>query len=308
MYSHSFRNSVVSSTLTLPVAAVGVLVLWMLPAVADGLLWGGLAVTGLTTYVVMELNARNALLRIRSRLMSVTYLVLMLVCPFLHGWSPAALSALCFALGHATLFASYQQTRPEAYVFHTFLFAGIGSLAFPPLLVVAVGYYFSMLFQLRNLTGRSFVAGLLGLLLPYWLHAAHAIWHNRLDTAFLPLLEQLRPRIPDYASVPAGRWVTLGVVGFFALLAFIHFFHTAYNDKIRTRMMFYVIATQEVLLAAGFGLLPHCFDALLRLFLVNSSLLIAHYFALGRGRFFNAWFNVSLLLLAALGVYNYFFA
>lgn len=175
MHSHSLRDTVVQGTLTLPVAALATLALWMLPDATDARLWGGLAATGLTTYVIMELNTRHALLRIRSRMMSTTYLALMLACPFLHEWSAGAGVAACFALSYAALFASYQQARAEGYVFHAFLFAGLGSLAFPPLLAVAAGYYFSMLFQLRNLTGRTFLAGLLGLALPYWLYAAYAI-------------------------------------------------------------------------------------------------------------------------------------
>ena len=70
-------------------------------------------------------------------------------------------------------------------------------------------------------------------------------------------------------------------------------------------MLIYVIVTQQVLLLAGMLLLPQAVHTQFRLFLLNSSLLIAHHMSLARGRLFDLWFYLSLLLLVALGVFNY---
>lgn len=285
--------------------AIVMLALWVIPNPTSLELWGGLAATFVTAYLIMELNNRNALLRIRSRMVSTTFMAFMLVCPSLHAWSMDCLPSICMVLGYFMLFSSYQLIRAEGYVFHAFLCLGIGSIVFPPMLVLALAYYFSMLFQLRNLTWRTLMAGILGLLVPYWIYAAYAIWNNNLDTAFLYLNHWFEPRIPNYHLLSIQQWTTLGVVMFFTIISFIHFFHTAYNDKIRTRMLFYVVATVQVFLTVGMVLLVDSFDLQMRLFIVNSSLLVAHYYALGKGRLFDTWFNLSLLLLIALGVFNY---
>ena len=73
------------------------------------------------------------------------------------------------------------------------------------------------------------------------------------------------------------------------------------------RRLFYVVVTQQLALTAGVALLPAHLDVLLALLILNSSLLAGHYYAVGKGRFFDAWFNVSLLLVVALGVVNYVF-
>lgn len=307
MQRHTLRDRIVTGSFTLPVMAVLTLLIWVIPNPEDGVRWVGLGVTLLTAYAIMELNNRNSLLRIRSRLMSTTYLMLMAICPMLHGWSEEMIPGLCLIMSYGVLFASYQQVRPQGYAFHAFLLISLGSLFFPPLLLCGVAYFISMIFQLRTFTWRSFTAALLGTAVPYWGYAAYAIWQNHLDTAFLYLTDWFHPTLPDYSRLPLPMLVTCGTVLLFSLLAFVHFFHTAYNDKIRTRMYFYVITTQEVLLAAGMLLLPDHATQTLRLLIINSSLLIAHYYALGRGRFFGGWFNVSLLLLIALGVYNLLF-
>lgn len=305
MRTITLRHKIVSSTFTLPIMAVVSVLLWMLPNVASVDLWLGLVVTGLNAYLIMELNNRNALLRIRSRMMSVTYLALMLACPALHEVSLSAVPALCLTLAYFVLFASYQQPRAEGYVFHAFLFLGIGSIVFPPLLVLALAYYICMLFQLRVFNWRTFVAGILGMGVPYWGKTAYGVWQNSLDTEFTYLEPWFEPQLPHYAQLNLNQWVTLGFVFALSLLAFIHFIRTAYNDKIRTRMLLYAVAVVEVFLAVGIALLPQFYDVQLRLFIANSALLIAHHYALGKGRFFDAWFYLNILLLVALGAFNY---
>lgn len=299
------RKSIVTGEFTLPVMALLTLPLWALPDWANWSLWAGLVLTGFTAYLIMELNNRNTLLRIRSRMMSTTFLFLMLICPQLHGLHSGMLSMLLWVLSYHTLFASYQHRRPEGYVFHTFLCVGLGSLLFSPLLLFALGFYFCLLIPLRGLTWRTFMAGIFGLALPYWASAAYAIWHNRLDSAFLYLPQWFVPQLPDYSVLSQAEVISAVVLLLFSIPAFIHFFHTAYNDKIRIRMLFYCITTQQVLLTAALVGLPQYYHDIMPIYVVNTALLMAHYYALARARWFPAWFNLSALLLSALGIYNY---
>jgi len=151
------------------------------------------------------------------------------------------------------------------------------------------------------------MAGLLGLSVPYWFYTAYAIWESRLDTAFLYLKQWFTFQLPDYTQLSPSQWVTAGALAVLSLFAFVHFFHTAYNDKIRTRMFFYVISTQEIALAAGLALLPQYYNEQLALLALNSSPLLAHYYALAKGRFADIWFCLSVLILVCVGVFNYLF-
>ena len=305
MYTHTFRNTVVTGTFTLPVMMAVTLVLWLAPDAGSWQQWLGMGLTGLTAYLIMELNNRNSLLRVRSRLMSTTYLALMAACPALHAWNEGMLPVLCYVASYFLLFDSYQQLRPEGRIFHAFLFAGIGSIVFPPMLLLAVCYLVSMLFQLRSFTFRTLMAAVMGIVVPYWFVAAWAIWQNHLDTAFSYITEWFSPTLPDYSLLTLPQLVTGAFIIVLSVTALIHFFHTAYNDKIRTRMLFYVLATQEIMLLCGMVLLPSHYEELLRLILVNSSAFLAHYYALARGRFFDLWFYVSIALVVALAVFNH---
>ena len=306
LYRHSFRNTVVSGSFTLPVMFLLTAVCWMLPDVSSLERWGGLALTAVTAYLLMEMNTRFSLLRVRSRLVSTSFLFLMLIHPSLQTLDVQMLQPLCLVLGYFMLFSTYQQYRSEGYVFHAFLFLGIGSLFFPFILFLIPVYWIGMLFFLRSFTFRSLVAGLLGLLMPYWFYVAYAVWENRLDSLPAALLSHFSFRLPDFELLTTGEMVSGAVLTFFSLCALVHLFHTAYNDKIKTRMLFYTVVTAQILLCIALWLIPSEFITIFRLFIVNSAILMAHYYATGNGRFFDAWFNVSLLLLVALGIYQHF--
>lgn len=293
------------SSLTLPVVFVSVAILWLLPGVRERELWFGLFGTGVTAYLMIEWNNRHALLRVRSQLTSSTFLVLSVACPFLHRWTADMLLPTCLAGAYFLLFSSYQKVRAEGETFHAFLCIGLGSLLFPPIVVVVPFLYFSMILQMRSFSLRSFLAGCLGLLLPYWMYMGWAVWHNRLDEVLAMAGGYVRAPSPDYAVIGLHERVSLVFVIALVLISVVHYLRTAYNDKIRTRMFFYVLIIQVFLLISLLALFPQWHSPVLRLLLVPASPLIGHYLALARGRFMNAWFILILLSAGALAAFNY---
>ncbi len=304
MYEHTFQHRVAVSNATLPIAACLTVAAWMSGDWSDWRLWAGLALTAAMAYFVAVWNSVYMLLRIRSRLVSSTYLVLVAACPFLHRWDVSLIPAAC-ALGvYFLLFRSYQKSRPEPDVFHAFIFYGVGSLFFPQWLYFVPVFWGAMLIRLRSLTLRSISAAVLGLMLPYWALAAYAVWQNRLDTAFLFLSDLLRFDAPSYAGLPLSHVVSFAFVSFYLVLGVVHFSRTAYNDRIRVRMYLRLLITQAVLLGAFLVAQPRHFDVLFPLYVLTASPIIGHYLALVRGRFMGVWFVLSLLLFGGLFVFN----
>ena len=300
----NFRHKVVTGALTLPVCSLLTCVLWYFSREDSVAHWLGLVVVGLSAYVIAEWNNRNALLRIRSRLMSAVYLVLMAAFSFLHQWNLETLSTLSLLGAYFMLFGAYQKPRAEVDVFHAFVLLGIGGLVFPLLLFLVPFFFSSMLIQLRVLNWRTFCAGVIGLLLPYWFCGIWAFWT---DT-----FEQDLQWWTGYFSLPAWEtlsfdWeqiVSFGFLAVLVLISVIHFVRTSFNDKIRTRMLLYIIMLQEVVLASLLVVWPNYFETWMFLLVANSCPFIAHYFALARGRGMNVFFNITLGLVVVLCIAN----
>lgn len=313
MYRNTLRHRLTTGTMTLPVTATLAALTWLLPPSLSGeaatdvrLWWAGLLLTAVITYGWVECNNRNTLLRVRSRMVGSTYLLLTIACPALHQASWSSLPALTLLPAYFALFATYGRPQAVGSSFHVFLMVGIASLCYMPLLLLSLPFLFSLAVQMRSLTGRTFGAALLGLLLPYWMVLGYALFTDRLAEYADHLLSSWQYAPPVLSDAPEWAIGTCLAVSFLGLLSACHYVRTAYNDKIRTRMFFYAIISVEVILIAGCALAPRHYQILLPMLLVNSSPLLAHHFTLARGRGAGIWFYLSMLLLAGLTAANYF--
>ena len=164
--------------MTLPAACVVATLLWWLPVggYSTEYLLGWLA-CALTTYVLLETATTNALLRIRSRMISSLFLLLMAACGFLHPLQSTTITLLLVAISFYCLLRTYEQPRPEVDTLHAYLFLSLGSLLWPPLLLLAFVHWWSQSVYLRSLSLRSFGAALIGIVLPYafWATGAFAM-------------------------------------------------------------------------------------------------------------------------------------
>lgn len=306
MRESNFRTHVTQSMLTLPIVAAWTTVLWLLPDIGNAERWLALITTALTAYLLVELNNHNALIRIRSRMVSVSFLLLTAACPFLHHDFRCFLPALCYTAALHPLFSAYQSPEATGRVYYAFLLLSLGSLAFPPLLVVAPLCLLSLFIQLRALSLRTFLAALLGIATPYYLGAALGLATGQLDAWTVQLATHLIPRTPTYAVWLPARAAVIGFLALLTVLAIAHLLRTAYNDKIRTRMLHYVLALQVVALLLCLLLQPQWCDRLLPVCIASSAPLIAHHLTLARGRRANLWFKLGILAFAVLTLFNYY--
>ena len=330
-----WQNKIAESSATLPVACVVTTLLWWLPQATystDYLL--GLAACALTTYVIIETNAVNALLRIRSRMVSSLFLLLMAVCGFLHPLQHATLVLFFLAGSFYFLLRTYEKLRPEADTFHSFLCLSLASLFWPSVWLLFIIQLWNLGVYLRALQWKSFGAAFMGLLLPYvfWGTAAFALGEPA------PFLAQCAAIIQPFTETFAWQWlIQLGQTadwnGFWSgvhlglserltlaaqthlpellallliilwgLTGFIHYLRKSYDDKIRVRMCHYTFMTILVCLWLWLLLRPSDLQYLLPLLLLTTAPSAAHFIALTHTRLTNLWVMLLTLGLIAIGV------
>lgn len=303
MRKRKFRNKVSEGWLTLPVVVVVVSLSWVLPDAQNLLLWGGLALAGLMTYILVEWNNSFQLLRVRSQMMGATFLALTAAFPQSHLLVWDLLPVVCLLLSYVVLFRAYGLYEPQGVIFHAFLFLGIGSLVEPLLLLLVPFFFFSIQVQLRALSPRSFCAGIIGVCLPYWFYLPYLLWKEGFSVVVMrEWLQTFVPSIPDYLAIPPSHWVGLGTLLFLALVSILHFVRTSYNDKIRTRQYLYLLLVQEIPIALLAVAFPDRVDVFLPLLLLNTTPFVAHYFTLAKGRGMNLWFCCWILIILWLGL------
>jgi len=226
---------------------------------------------------------------------------------FMHPLEAPAISAACLSLSYYLLFRCYQLYDSTAWIFHSFLFLGIGSLFTAVMLPMGLLYYIYLIGFLRSLTWRGFWAGVLGLAVPYLGWGSWYFLMDRTDNILDFIISHFVWHPVSWealASLSLCWMVSMGIVILLSLVGVFHYLQTKYNDKIRVRMVLYIYTVQTILLILYLFLQPQEFQNIMALLLVSACPLIAHYFSLTRSWLSNAFFILSLLLCGTMAYFN----
>jgi hypothetical protein len=308
MVHNRFQNKVAESVATMPVCAVLATILWWWPqqsfALSNILGW---LLCAFTTYICMETNGVQHIIRIRTRMMACVWLMLAASLSFMHPWGAPAICAICLTMSYYLLFRCYQLYDSTIWIYHSFLFLGVGSIFSSAMLFMGILYYLYLIGFLRSLTWRGFWAGILGMATPYWCWAIWCFFTNKTDMVMEVLSRHLEWQPVSWQALvdlPLASHVSIGFVCLLSIVGMIHYLQTKYNDKIHVRMILYIYTLQTFLLILYLLLQPCQYQTTMALLVASASPLIAHYFSLTGSWLSNIFFILSLLLCGAMAYFN----
>ena len=283
-----FQNRVAESRYTLSLMVVYALGIWYLGGLVERQLYFQLAFLTVSTYLMMELNNSNALIRIYSRMVSCSFLALTTTATFLFPSLREALVQLCLITFYTIIFHTYQDKEAPGLTFYAFLCLGIASVLF-----VQVLFFVPFLWLL------------IGLLMPYWFLAPMSLFTGHVDTlaAHFMGIAQFQPLF-HYQDISEHYIVTFSFVCLVALIGTIHFLRNSYMDKIRTRMIYEMLMWMNLITIVFIILQPQHFEILLGLMIVNTSPFIGHFIALTHTRLTNTVFYALIALTLLITFYN----
>ncbi len=301
-----FQNRIAESRYALPFMLMFATLVWVAGGLTyDQQLWAPYACTLVAAYLMVELNNINALLRIYSRMVSCSFLALTSLAAFQFSSLQGSIAQLCFVVFYICLFHAYQEKRGAGWVFYAFFCLGMASTVFVQIVFLVPFLWLILGRYLMALSARTFWASILGIIAPYWFVVVYYLGTNRMDdfVAHFAELGHFSPLF-DYSSVSEHQIITFLFVALLALIGTIHFLRRSFLDKIRTRMLFHIFIHVNVLIVVFIILQPQHFDVLLKLMMVNTSILIAHYIALTRTRTTNISFYFMIAAALFLTIYN----
>lgn len=308
MIHNRLQNKIAGSVFTLPICVVIATALWWLPQRAFSVnCFLGLALCLLTTYVVMETNAQQHIIRIRTRMMSCVWLVLTASLSFMHPLGEPIIAAAFLCVSYLLLFRCYQRHRPQTIVFHAFLMLSLGSFCAPIMLPMAIPFFLYIAIFLRSLTKKAFWAGVLGLIVPYWCYAVWCFVMGDIQSFVTRLTNMAQFELPSLEALktlPFVWQVSASLIILLSIVSIVHYLRTNYDDKIRVRMILYIYMTQTLMMMAFLLLQPAHYQTTMALLVASASPLIAHYFALTGSILSNIFFVLSVLLTAGMATLN----
>ena len=311
MQRKKIQNRICTSRMFLPVSVIVVLAFWWLPARKyDVSHAGSLALYLFTAYILRETNNINSLIRVRARSVSAIWFFTVACMGFLHPSHHLATATACLAASHLFLFRSYQEHQPVVDVFHSLVLLGTGSLFLPQLSWLMPFYFWYLIVFLRAFSFRVFCAGIIGFLLPAWLAMNICFLTGNITTIseWWLKLTALQPiSLDNYLhfstdALCSGWFFSWLLMGALTLWCGTQYLANSYNDKIRTRMLLYILVMQSTVIMVLTLLQPQYAKSMLTVLMVSSIPLIAHYFTLTTTWFASLVFGLSALGLTFIGV------
>lgn len=302
------QNKVAESRRALPVAILYSVAVWLMAGLVQEQWWIQFFCFTLASFLMVELNRINVLIRIYSRMVSVAFIVLSSAAVFLFPSIVGAIVQLFFIASLTALYNCYQGKDTPGWTFYTFLCLGVASLADIHILFFVPIFWLMMAVIVYSLCWRTFFASLFGLLTPYWFWIAWTFWRE--DGNPTPILQHFSDlasfQVPYDLELTTPQLLLLALVTVLGLIGSIHFLRTSYLDKIRTRQLYYSFFIIGLSALVFLILQPQHYDMLIRIMIIAASPLIGHFIALTRTRLTNIAFFIitgAILILTAVNLW-----
>jgi len=299
------QNKVAESRLALPLTAVVATVVWLLAGLLKGELVTQFVCFAITTYLIVELNNINALIRIYSRLVSCSFILLSCATCFTFHSESGEIVELCAVASYITLFHTYQDRQSPGWTYYAFLCVGLASMVYVHILYYVPILWLLMLSRLGSISWRTFFASLLGIITPYWFASLYFLYTKEFTVAGEHFAELGRfGTLADFSVLNISQVLSLALVFVLAVTGTVHYIRTSFNDKIRIRMFYGCFIISDIITMTFLVLQPQHFDLLIRIMTINTSPLIAHFLALTKTKVTNWAFCAITVATLALIAFN----
>ena len=256
---------------------------------------------------MVELNNHNSLMRTYSRMVSCSFLVFITMTSLPTPSFKASIVTMCSIAFYLIIWNSYQDRRAAGWTFYAFFCVGLASMVF-----VQVGYFLPFLWLMmmvftNSFSFRNFFASIIGLIMPYWFSAGYFAYTNNIDGLISHFAGFINYHdLFDYSKVTDHEVVNLLFLIILSTLGSIHFLHTSYADKIRTRMIYNSFILINYVSLAFIILQPQHIKELGSIMIVNTAPLTAHFITYTKGKVANIVFISALIIMVLILLYNIF--
>lgn len=275
------QNRIAESRWALPICAAYTLLICLISGLFSEGIWAQLALTAIATLLMVELNNRNSLIRIYSRMVSCSFLVMTMMTPHKIESIDGCLVSMCFVAFYLALCNAYQDKKATGYVLWAFAAIGVASIVWIQILLFIPVLWVLTATNILAMSLRTFVTSILGVIMPYWFLSAYYIYIGDI----MPIVDHIATianfePLFIYKNCSINDFLPLCFIILLAITGSIHFLRTSYKDKIRTRMIYEMFITMSVATIVLILLQPQHANIATHLLIISTAPLIGHFLAL----------------------------
>lgn len=291
--------------MTLPFTIAYTIGAWLLCGLVARQFWLQFGCFAITSYLMLVLNNQNALIRLYSRMVSSTFLVLSCAACFLMSDIRGNIMQMFVVAAYLFLFQTYQNREAAGLTYYSFLMLGLASVASPHIIYCIPMLWLMMATNLLSMSWRTWVASLLGMLTPYWFASVWLVYQGDFSPLLLHFSALIDFQFPiRYASLGTSVLLVWGLLAICSVIGIVHYLRKSSYDSIRVRLLYGIFIWMDLFAFAMMFFQPQYYDILLRIIIISTSPLVAHFLTLTSTKSTNVTFFVLTALTLSITVYN----
>lgn len=248
---------------------------------------------------ILQLSSKYILIKTRTYLPALIYIVLTAGFISVKGLNPALISAIFVALSLNNLFQIFETKKPHNNLFMAGFFIALGSLFYLPATVFLLLVFVAMII-LGTFNLRFFFISVFGFLTPwFFVFIYHYLFNNNIFA--IPTIIEASWNFDNLcAHYTIMSYVFISTSGIIMFISLGYMLRMITTQKINIRKFHSVLIWFSIISLSTFFIIPSCSVELIYIAAIPISIQISKFFVSSRTRFWPEFWFVSLLATVIL--------
>lgn len=254
-------------------------------------------------FLLHRANYILALIREKTFLPFTLYVLFISTNPDFFPLKSITLGVFCLILAMYELFISYHEENSVGKAYNAALLIGVGSLLWVHLLWFMPLFWIGM-YNFRSLSPRTLAASILGVGTVYWFLLGWCVWQNDYTMFSIPFTSLFKMRVLSLDNFAIVNWISILLIALLTVVASINIITHDYDDNLRSRQFLSFLILMAIWAFALYFIYEQNSEEFLETACVPTSILIAHFFTVGRKRILKWIFYAIVVSMVALLFYR----
>lgn len=237
--------------------------------------WTTLAMHVAALYMLLELDAVYALIRVRTVSQLSLMLLLLAAMPTVFNVGAASSAALFVFYSLFPFFSTYQSDKHSHKMMQAGVSLGIAALLMPCTLWLAL-LWVMMMPGMRNFTPRHLFALSWGVAIPFMAVATYSYCTGRMDIIIGALADVAAFDTIAYSGLDTRTVAGWCLMAFVTATSVTHAIYRSYDDKIKTRFLLYHLCWLAAITVAAATVMPDEATGLMTVAMMPAAMLAGH--------------------------------
>lgn len=252
--------------------------------------------------LIQVINDRYMLLRVRTKLPSILFVIIVSGFTELHTLHPVFPATLFLLFAIYTLFNIFEQPKPYSAIFNVGFFIGIGTIFYLNLIVLLPAFFIGIAILTRESNWRKYLILLIGFLVPVFFVYSYAVLTKQTAEMIAVITQNTITSVNHFRS-NISLHLFLAILILLTLIGSVNIMRQYDSKKVSTRKYFVFFLVIFVLSLLSFTFIPVTSQEILVIISIPITYLISNLFVSIKSKF---WSESLFLLLITIVIFMQF--